>query len=346
MDRAVLDLLAFYRRDLRETEEGREALAKLGIHSPVVVDHFALGYGTGKASEAASEEQCAVFTGLGLAHRRHEKFRGCVVVPVQDENGQVVDICGLKPWPSGVRLITWQEPMRGLIGASALQAYAEVVLTENVFLALHVRQHGFANVVALRKPVEIEQHLSLIERSDVQRVYLVARRGRPVIVKALSKINVEVVLIKVPPHAVVIPKESLDVVGKTPPAHAPAEEVKLVARTETRLCFSAGRATYRIEAAAAVGLGMRVQVRAELGGVSFIDRLDVASAAARRKFGRACGIKLGIGNAEVESHLTGIAGLIDSMAEEEAAKSCPAPKVLTPAEDAEVMDVLKVVRAE
>jgi len=339
MDRAVLDLLAFYQKEIRETKEGRAALAKLHIDSPEVVEHFGLGYATGNALKAASEDQYRLYVSLGLARNRRERFHGRVVIPVHDEDDKLVDLCGLILYGSGLRFDLWQEPLRGLIGIRSLRTYPEIILTDNPFHALHVRQHGFPNVVALRKVDELRHHIGTFERHGIERVYLVSRQQRKRIIPILEGAGIEVVTITMPSNKVIVPKSSFDIIGKKPLEKQKAAAVKLVARTATRLHFEAGGVSYKLESLAATGLGMRVQIRAEHQGVAFIDRADLASASARRKYARSCASRLGATACVLEDHLAGIAANIDEM-EVEGVEKESAPRVLSDCERKAAMKAL------
>jgi hypothetical protein len=342
MDTAVLDLLKFWQRELRETTDGAEALEKLHVRSPETADHFQLGYASGRALAATSQEQAETLKALGLVRRGRERFQGGVVVPVFDEDGALVDLHGLRPWESGLRFVFWQKPVRGLIGVSALRAHPEIVLTDNAFHALHVRQHGYPNVVALRHPGELKQHLGAFERYGVERVYLVSRQHRKPIAARLESVGVEVVCLGFPKDALVVPKESLAVIGQAPREKRRAPpEVTLVARDDRRLHFSAGGMDYRVELVAASGLSMRVMVRAEREGQAFIDKVDLGTSDARRKFARLCGMKLGAAGSEIEDQLAAIASAIDELETEAAAAQVARPRELTESERASALKVLE-----
>jgi len=331
MDRAVLDLVAFYRREATETQEGREALAKLGITSAETVDHFSLGYASGRALDAASGEQYRILKDLGLAKKRREKFHDCVVVPVRDEQGRLVDLCGLKPYASGLRYVHWHEPTRGLVGIEALKAYDDIFVCDTPFHALHVRQHGFADVVALRQADEIERHLDLFHKHGIERVSVVSRKHAKLISPILAEAGIDVVRVPFPLSSRIVTRKALDAAAKEEPATGESG-ARLVGRTESQLHFEAGEITFRIDSVASAGLAMRVRVRAELGGASFIDRMDLASASGRRKFARSCGAKLGLPARDVERDVSAVAALIDAMEEEEARERIGAPRILTPDE--------------
>lgn len=187
----ILDLLRFYQRELRSDDatDARAALSKLHIHSAEVVEHFALGFASGRVIDAVSEPQYKQLCALGLAKRRRDTLIGCVVVPVYNADGDLVDLCGLRPWASGLRFVHWQPSHRGLVGAAAVKASEgdALIVTDNPFHALHARQHGYTNVVGLRSATEIEQHLPLLEVHGIRRVYLVSRQQRHLIGPPLTR---------------------------------------------------------------------------------------------------------------------------------------------------------------
>ena len=83
---------------------------------------------------------------------------------------------------------------------------------------------------------------------------------------------------------------------------------------------------------------MRCQVRVEREGISFIDRVDLASSAARRKLARAAATRLAITSRVLESQAAGIAAAIDSLGDEPE-PGC-APTVFTDAQKAAAMKAL------
>lgn len=340
MDRAVLDLVAFYQNEIRESQAARDALAELGIRSPEVVAHFTLGYSSGRALKVASDVQYQLYKSLGLASRRRERFQDCVVFPIYDQNRQLVDLCGLRQYPSGLRYIFWHDPPRGLIGLDALRTYPEVILTDNPFHALHVRQYGYLNVVALRNAEELKGHLPLFEKHGIRRVYVVSRQQRQAVAPAIRNLGIDVTFIGIPSSEVVVPEASLSVVGATAPIAEDRANVELIARTGGRFRFAADDVSYLVESLGAGGLTMRVQVRAERAGISFLDRLDLASAGARRRFSRLCAARLGCASRPVEDHLDGIAEKVDAVVTEASDVHLAAPRSMSDGDRSAAMDVL------
>ena len=82
MERCVHELLEFYQRDMREREEGMKLLERFGITSMEVIDHFRLGYCSGKAYGLASDRTARRYKEVGLVKKAREIFEGCIVFPV------------------------------------------------------------------------------------------------------------------------------------------------------------------------------------------------------------------------------------------------------------------------
>lgn len=332
-DRAVQELLGFYRRDLREGPEGLKVLKKLCITTPEPVDHFQLGYCSGRALAAANEAQYEELLKLDLAFKRQERLIDCVVVPVFNGRDEPVDLCGLRLYPSGqLRIFNWKRQPTGLIGANALRVYPEVILCESPMAALHVRQLGHQNVIALRGgrdgTAELRSHVKLLQESGTRRVYVVSRQQCARLAEILAGAGIEAVQIQVPLRSGRITAGVLSVIGRAEARQPARVRVELLHKTDTRLTFQAGEVTYRVDAVAGVGLGIRTRVRAERRENGFIDRVDLAAAAGRAKFAKACGPKLGLPGQDIEGHLNAIADRLDGIEAEVVAASARAPREL------------------
>lgn len=340
---ALNDLLQFYRKDLSESLDGHSALAELEITSPEIVEHFQIGWCSGKAYEAASEEQRRIYKQLGLLHRRSgEKLINCLVIPVYNEHAELVDMVGIKQYQTksnSRRYIYWQKQSQGLIGISCLNVYPEIILADNPYLGLHIRQYGFQNVIALRTPDEIKQHVQLLKRSNVKRVYLCSRQAVKTIEPHLTGIGIEVVTIPYSTKVKLPSKESFEIIGKHDNRKNP--EVKLIAQGNHRLHFTAGELTFHIESSAMSGLGMKCQIKAERGKTKVIDKIDLASASSRQKYSRMVGSKIGLASYELEAYLDSIANELDNMILKQAQETVRLPKVLTLNEESAAKKLLQ-----
>jgi len=337
MDRIVLDLLKLYQKEIRESKKAMEALKALHI-APQTVEHFQLGYSTGKSFQIASKEQRKVLRALDLACNWGDRFKDSIVVPVFTESGALVDLYGIRQCSNQLKKLNWQSPSQGLIGVGAIASCPEVVLTDTPLYALLAHQAGHSNVVALRGMFEMDRLLLLLQKHDTRRIYVYSRSRGPVMMKALSKAGLEAV--KLPSPARGFDKGHFRIVG-TLPTVAEASDLELVTRTDHRLTFKADGVEYRLDSAAMSGLGMKVQIRAESGGVSFRDKVDLAASSQRRGFARQCGVRLGTTANQIEEHLNGMADHIDALLLEGLETHTRRPRVLKAQEKTTAMKVLQ-----
>ena len=126
----------------------------------------------------AGEEIRGRLTKLGLIRESgHEHFNGSVVVPIFDEQGDVVEIYGRKITPNlrkGTPLHLYLPgPHRGVWNVEALAATKEVILCEALIDALTFWCAGYRNVTA---SYGIEgftaDHLAAFERYGTERVLI------------------------------------------------------------------------------------------------------------------------------------------------------------------------------
>lgn len=337
---ALADLLAFYRRDL-ESPAAIKALKGLEISDPETIESFGMGWCSGNALKAASGEQKETYRQHGLIVRGAEIFFNCIVLPVYNDKDVIVDLYGIRQYATkgnARKYIVWQKSPQGLLGGSCLPVYPEIILADSPFLGLHIRQYGYPNVVSLRSPAEIKTHIPLLERSGVKRVYLCSRQNSKKIRPSLERAGVEVLVIPMPTHGKVPPKENFSMVGKS--STKKKSKVLLVARNESRLHFSMGDLVIHLESTAFSGLGMKCQVRVEREKAKIIDRLDFASAAGRAKFAHLAAGKLGMAAYELEECLDAIADQLDTLILEENQPNLRLPKALSKKEEAEARKLL------
>jgi len=339
MDRIVLDLLKFYQKEIRETKEARVVLKALNI-TPATVEHYQLGYSTGKAFNIASKEQRKHMRALDLAGNWGDRFKDSIVLPVFAEGGALVDLYGVRQLKGQTKRLLWQDPTQGLIGVSVLTNSPEVILTDNPVYALQMHQQGHVNVVALRDLSELDRLLPLLQKHDTRRVYTYSRLRNQELLKPIEKVGIEAVKLKSPQRG--FDKGHLVLVGTLPTRAEPAN-ITLTERTDHRLTFKADSIEYRLESTAMSGLGMKVQIRAESDGVSFRDKLDLAASSQRRSFARACGMRLGVTANQIDDHLNHMADQIDNLITETVDNHTRQPRRL---KNQEKQDALSVLQAE
>ncbi len=330
MDACVHELLSYYQREIREDRAATELLARLGITSPEVVDHFALGYCSGRALGAASDETARELKSLGLVFRAREIFTGCIVFPVSDESGGLVDLFGMRFAGNDRRYYFWQDPPRGLIGREALDTYPEVILAGNAYYALHARQLGYPNIVALRYPDETAAHIEALQRPRM--IYLLARKHRHRISPKMEEAGLRF-------HSL-SPKRKGEMLSDKTFAPVMKREgramsgLRVVAREGARLVVDGGEIRYRVDPCGArLTMGLKAMIRAERNERSYLERVDLGSGGARQRFAKTCGMGLVAGTNMIERDMEEIADLLDRLREEMAREGEPGAKVLSGREE-------------
>lgn len=98
------EALNHYHELLLSSDKAKSYLQGRGLYSDEAIKHFRLGYCDGSFSPTlpgrqllASRKVRGEHTSMGLlVDRGHEKFRPCIVFPISDEHGRLVQTSGRK----------------------------------------------------------------------------------------------------------------------------------------------------------------------------------------------------------------------------------------------------------
>jgi DNA primase catalytic core len=134
----------------------RVYLTRRGLDSAELIDHFQIGFADrslGLRLPESSRKEGEAFrsrlTRLGLWRESgHEHFNGCLVVPFQNEAGNLVSLYGRRAQCGDLKHLYPPGPHRGLFNRGCLQQ-PEIILCEAVFDALTFWANGFKNVTCL-----------------------------------------------------------------------------------------------------------------------------------------------------------------------------------------------------
>src|SRR5208337_3717737 len=145
---------------LKQNPEAQAYLAKRGLRSSEIIEHFRLGFANrtlGLRLPPNNRKTGAELRGrlqkLGIIRESgHEHFNGCIVFPVFDRAGQVVEIYGRKivdHQTAGIPIHLYLPgPHRGVWNEVALEAAKEIILCESLIDALTFWCAGHRNVTA------------------------------------------------------------------------------------------------------------------------------------------------------------------------------------------------------
>ncbi len=134
----------------------RAYLARRGLNSDELIEHFQIGFADrslGLRLPESSRKEGEAFrsrlTQLGLwRDSGHEHFNGCIVVPFQNEVGNLVSLYGRRAQCGDLKHLYPPGPHRGLFNRECLNE-PEIILCEAVFDALTFWANGFKNVTCL-----------------------------------------------------------------------------------------------------------------------------------------------------------------------------------------------------
>jgi DNA primase catalytic core len=147
---------AYYHERLKQIVAPRAYLASRGLDHEELINQFQLGFADRTLgfrlpmkNRKEGDTLRTRLAQLGLwRDSGHEHFNGCVVVPFQDEAGNIVSFYGRRTTRGEIKHLYPPGPHRGLFNRPAFES-AEIILCEAVFDALTFWASGFKNVTCL-----------------------------------------------------------------------------------------------------------------------------------------------------------------------------------------------------
>jgi len=146
-----------YHSALRKDAGARAYLGWRGLERQDVIEHFrlgfvdrTLGYRVPHIQRKLGKELRTKLTDVGvLRDSGHEHLRGCIVVPLMDADGRVVQLYGRKvDETKEPRHLYLKGPHRGVFNRAGLVGAEEVVVCEAVLDAMTFWAHGFTQVTS------------------------------------------------------------------------------------------------------------------------------------------------------------------------------------------------------
>ena len=185
-DQALLDqVIDYYHATLKHSPDALAYLEQRGIGSLEAIDTFKLGYADRslglrlpEKNRKAGAELRGRLVKLGVYRDSgHEHFNGSLIIPVLDENGQVVEVYGRKRRddlrPGTPKHLYRPGPHRGVWNVAALSACSEILLCESLIDALSFWVAGYRNVTASYGVNGCtDDHFAAFQQFGVQRVLI------------------------------------------------------------------------------------------------------------------------------------------------------------------------------
>jgi len=153
-------VVEYYHQTLKESPEALVYLTHRGLTDPEMIDRFQLGFANRTLNyrlPAKTRKEGAALRGqlqrLGLMRPSgHEHFNGSVVIPILDEQGQVLELYGRKITerlrPGTPLHLYLPGPHKGVWNLEAVQAAKEIIVCESLIDALTFWCAGYRNVTA------------------------------------------------------------------------------------------------------------------------------------------------------------------------------------------------------
>ena len=151
-------VVEFYHETLKQSPEGLSYLESRNLKNAEMIDHFKLGlsnrtlcYRLPEKSRKHGEEIRTRLNKLGILRSSgHEHFNGSLIIPIFDENKNVVEIYGRKirnDLRKGTPFHLYLPgPHKGVWNIEALKASGTIILCESLIDALSFWCYGFRNV--------------------------------------------------------------------------------------------------------------------------------------------------------------------------------------------------------
>ena len=145
-------VVAIYRESYRASADAKSYTTARGIGSEEAAERFAYGYADGSLLAKLGREHLSELVRLGLVNARtnRELLAGCLVLPIVDASGKVLNLYGrrLVDTAGSPRHLYLPGPRRGVFNPEALKSSTDLILCEALIDALTFWCHGFHNVTA------------------------------------------------------------------------------------------------------------------------------------------------------------------------------------------------------
>jgi DNA primase catalytic core len=333
----------FYHRSFLSTLAAQQYLASRGLANVELWSAYRIGYADGSlvAKTKGALREGLVRLGV-MTGSSHELLHGCIVFPLLDRTGVVVDLYG--------RAIDRDQHLylpgsrRGLFNAETLRGAEEIILTESIIDALSLIEAGVMNVLPLYGTNGFtDEHTKLLTELKPLRVALAFDNddaGRAVTAKLAQRLapgfevrvidigrkDLNDILVHDGPDALkqIVSRDRIDS-PTSPETPTAAEEEVTIDAGELR--FSSGPRLYTVRGIDAKrGASLRVGLKLSVAEQRVIDAVDLYSARSRNGFlSRATEAQLGE-RIQIERDLL---RLLDTIEKHQASADAPpaAPKL-------------------
>lgn len=365
---AILD--HYHQTLLGRNRRGLDYLKGRGLTDPGMIAHFKIGLVDGTVKTKLTPAQVKQAQEAGLFNdKRNERFYGRVVVPIFDEAGVPVGLCGRDiAGQMDAKYLNMAGPQRGVWNHAAAEAYPDqLIITEGIFDGLALWQAGIKNSIAVCG-VEgwTPLHTALVQKHSVRKIILAFDQDQAGD-EAVKKLAPELTALGIRVHRLHWPQGVKDAsdyfqynraldfkgtpegftqlvtsaprVGMTRTANP---RLKLVEKTDEAVVAQNGPLFYRVKGLSRQG-GLKIVLTAKKDETHHVDQLDLNYHKARKMFSTAAAERLLVEPQGIEDDLLALLDLLESVREEEAAP-VPVVPVMTETEREEALKLLQSPR--
>jgi len=176
-------VVGYYQHTFTEDPRGLEYLENRGISDKQSLTDFGTGYVTGSLKNILPDDPEVIKTlkNLGILNKKgNETFYNCVVFPIYDQNGGIVNLYGRNIDPeNGASHLYLAGSRVGIINRQAVKRSSTILLTESIIDGLTLYDQGFKNVIpAYGVNGLTEDHFFIFNRK-VKEVYICFDSDKP-----------------------------------------------------------------------------------------------------------------------------------------------------------------------
>ena len=308
-------VVAYYQHTLTLDKRGVNYLKnERGITENRSLTDFGSGYVNGTLLEILPQDEDIkkALQKIGILNKKgHETFYNCVVFPLHDQNGAIVNLYGRSiDAEAGVTHLYLPGERHGLVNRQAVKRSQSIRLTESIIDALTLYDQGFKNVIPLYGVNGLlDDHLSLFNRR-IREAYLVfdadeaGRNGASTVSERLKEKDITFHTVELPAKDVNVyftrhtPEEFEKLLHETNPASLEqSDKVKkraqsLYKETEHGFIVGYGERFYEIKGIQRTDTQLKVTAKASKaidGTMPFeLTTIDLYSSRSRAWFAKAC----------------------------------------------------------
>jgi len=313
----------WYASKLNSNAEAKAYLERRALFDAELLTRFGIGFADGSLLEVVGEEKKAELVRIGILNEKDgsssnghvwEQFGNCVVIPLPDENGRIVGVYGRSiDDKSSFKHRYLKGSHKGIFNRKASAVYDEIILTESILDALSLIKLGLENTQSIYGTNGFtEEHLKQLKDDRVKTVVLAMDNdcaGRSASIKLKEKLTGEGFAVKeIYPERLpngagtkdwneYLVKVSAEdgissagvelrkVIDRAEITEREEEEKFILERDGLYYSAQSGNVKYRISGVKEMFAGsLRVAVKAETEGGSFVDSLELYSSRARGTF--------------------------------------------------------------